>query len=314
MKVYGYYHKRLRGEPTTVEDLVPTVPGNTNPQEWPQCGAWKIKTKSGWAPFQVFATIAGNQSVTDWSDSCSIHGVLAGKTLDDLTLCERWLTGTIEAVSKSDWQHYAEKGVWPGELEQPTIGHNSGAVIDRAPGATIEERAWMASNPVKDEPGANQASNRQDRLRKLREELDEERMALVRPHLDAQREINARYNPIIEDLKACEKELAKHREAWMKAEAEKRRQAAEAAQKAAEAAGVTAQVIIAPIKVGGQVGNRKGLRKVTRYVIKDLGAVLSNESVRNHPDVAAAVLKVATALAKAGAAVPGLETVTEEVA
>ena len=130
-----------------------------------------------------------------------------------------------------------------------------------------------------------------------------------------------------------EAKLKAESEAKARAEAEaKRKLAEEAARKAREVAEAAKAEAAArnlppppepvdvplpldePVKIqaGGQRGRKAGLRTVTKYIVTDYAAALAH--VKDHPDVRAAVEKVAAAQAKAGASVPGIETQTEQVA
>lgn len=323
--LYGFYTKRLKKIPTSADDVLCTIPANPNPQEWPQAGLWRIKQRDRWAPFQIYAVDGTESAVREWSDGCEIRGAIDGTILTELSLCERWLTGAIAVVSKEEWQRYhvgERKGLWDGELSSDGaaigIGHNSassGNLLEQAKEAIAFQREWLTKVGVVDVKTGNEAANREDRIVKLRQALDDERKELVEPHLKAQREINGAYNPVIDALKTVTKELATARETWQRAEAKKAREIAEAAERAAreeaakvgtpEAEIVIPKVIAAPILLGGQDGKRKGVRKApASWVITDFEKVLAQ--VKTHPEVQAAVLKAATALARAGAQIDGL--------
>ena len=86
--------------------------------------------------------------------------------------------------------------------------------------------------------------------------------------------------------------------------------------KPAAPAVVEAPVFVAPepvrIQSGGQRGRKASLRTLTKYELSDYAAALAH--VREHPDVVAAVEKVAFAQARAGATVPGVRSYEEKVA
>jgi ATPase subunit of ABC transporter with duplicated ATPase domains len=179
-----------------------------------------------------------------------------------------------------------------------------------------------------------------------------DREAKVRPHLDAQKAINAEFKPLVDGAKAdadtirgaLSKYLAAE-EAKARAEAERkareenerrmaehRRQQEEAARAHAEAMAkaaaekaaeppppppvVESPVFVSPepvkMQAGGQRGKKASLRTITRYEVTDYAVALAH--VQHHPDVQAAVEKVAFAQARAGAQVPGVRSFEEKVA
>ena len=69
-----------------------------------------------------------------------------------------------------------------------------------------------------------------------------------------------------------------------------------------------------PVKIqaGGQRGRKTGLREVTRYIVTDHGKALA--FFAESEDVRELIAKLAERASKAGVAVPGVETNSEEVA
>jgi hypothetical protein len=255
-----------------------------------------------------------------------------------------WTFCADKPVSKNDAKHAFEHGTWPGDA--PEIGHNSG---DLSLAEQIAEYAamaltWLKNSGVKDQVSADKAANYRAKLNQLKKDADDARTTEKAPHLSAAKAVDDKWRaPIAEATKAAEDIRAAltafmvAEERRLKAEAEARRKAEEE-RVAKERARIEAEraekmrvnpiaaltdqepeLPIAPaeaepvkIQAGGQRGRKTGLKTVTVYEVTDYEAALSH--VKSHPDVIAAVEKVAKAQAKTGAAVPGVEARTEKVA
>ncbi len=255
-----------------------------------------------------------------------------------------WTFCADKPVSKDDAKHAFEHGTWPGDA--PDIGHNSG---DLSLAEHIAEYAamaltWLKKSGVKDQVSADKAANYRAKLNQLKKDADDARTTEKAPHLSAAKAVDDKWRaPIAEATEAAEEIRAAltafmvAEERRLKAEAEARRKAeeervakerarieAERAEKMRvnPIAALTEQepeLPMAPaeaepvkIQAGGQRGRKTGLKTVTVYEVTDYEAALSH--VKSHPDVIAAVEKVAKAQAKTGAAVPGVEARTEKVA
>jgi hypothetical protein len=292
----------------------------------PHPGYYKMRQgKDGpWLPVAIWRK--------DWLLVCRV----AGDMRDPLDV---WTWAAKNPVSKDAAKQAFETGSWPGD-----IGHNSGNVTlaEEIAEARAQAMGWLAKTPISDKVTADMAANYRARLLDLSKKADTERETKVRPHLDAQKSINAEYKPLVDGAKsdadtlrgALSKYLAAE-EAKARAEAERKaqeenarrmaewkRQQEDAAKAAAEARANApppeppAPVFVAPepvkLQAGGQRGKKASLREITRYELTDFAAALAH--VSNHPDIKAAVEKVAFAQARAGAEVPGVRAFTENVA
>lgn len=126
-------------------------------------------------------------------------------------------------ISKADLAHYNASGMWPGEIAPARgIGHNSGGVdltlfeqLDEAITLAVE---YVDKTPVINQITADMSSNHASRVREIKGALDKERMAKVRPHLDAQAAINDEYKPHIARADDAIARVNAPREQWMRAE------------------------------------------------------------------------------------------------
>lgn len=251
-----------------------------------------------------------------------------------------WTFCAGNPVSKTDAQHAFELGRWPAD-----VGDNSGelSLSDEIADACEQALAWLKTNGVTDKTTMDTAANWRAKLQELGKKADKERDDKVRPHLTAQREINAEYKPLVDKADSAARALRDALSRYMAAEeakaraaaaeaarienekraAEWKRQHEEAAKAAAEAKAnepppppIEAPVFVAPepvkLQAGGQRGKKASLREVKRFSISDYAAALAH--AKDHPDVMAAVEKVCFAQARAGATVPGISTTVEQVA
>ena len=255
-----------------------------------------------------------------------------------------WTYCAANPVSQEDAKYAFEHGTWPGDA--PTIGDNA----EKAGVGPLEllldyvetARSWFSKvGKIADQKAVDQAANYAAELSRLKSNADKERDSLVRPHLDAQRDINGQYKPPIDDADKLIKDIKRACDAFLVAEKRRLEDEArakyEAKLKAAEAerarieaerekqmrddpiAALTspepefpvAPLPPEPIKVqaGGQRGRRMGLRKVTEYSVADFDKVYA--WAKDNPRVRDVVEKVAIQAAKAGVAVPGIKA--EEV-
>lgn len=268
--------------------------------------------------------------VAIWTKDGKQIARVADKVRDPLDV---WTYVAKNPVSKEAAKHAFETGTWPGD-----IGHNSGDLtladeINETVGQALE---WLKSSGVKDKTTMDMAANYRAKLLDLAKKADAERDGKVRPHLDAQREINAEYKPLVDSAKTAADTVRNALSKYMAAEEEKARKAAEekaraenerrmaefkrqqeeAARNATPAPEPELPAMVAPepvkLQAGGQRGKKASLREVTRYQLDDYAAALA--AVKDHAEVIAAVEKVAFAQARAGAKVPGVSSFIEKVA
>lgn len=291
----------------------------------PQPGYYKARKGKGgpWQPVAIW-----------YKQDGELIARMGGETADPNAI---WTWCASNPVSKEDAKHAFEYGSFPGE-----IGHNSGDMSLAAEIVDAADRAfkWVESTEIANKVGADTCANMRQRLLDLAKQADKERDEKKRPHLEAGRKIDAEYKPLVEQATQAANALRDELTKWMRAEEAKARAAAEAARKAEQeriakeqaerAAKMAADPIAAltepepepelpmsipeppRVQAGGQAGRKAGLRTVVRYEIEDYAAALAH--VKDHKDVIAAVEKACTAMAKAGATVPGVKRIEEKVA
>lgn len=273
--------------------------------------------------------------VAIWNKDGALVARVASEMKDPATIWT-WCAGN--PVSKDAAKVAFETGNWPGDI---MIGHNSGglSLAEEIEQASDMALSWLNSTGINDKTTADMCANFRARILELKKTAEAEHKAKKAPHLEAGRKIDAEYKPIIDAADEAASTLRTALSRYLAAEEEKARKAAEAAaraenerrmaefakQQAARAATTApdetplpldAPVMAQPepvrVQAGGQRGRKAGLRDVTRYAISDYAAALAH--VQAHPDVRAAVEKVAFAQARTGVAVPGVSSFIEKVA
>lgn len=298
----------------------------------PECGFYRRRDGKGgkWLPVMIRYDEGGKLRCRVGANS-------------DADPHEEWTWCAGNPVSKEDAKHAFDTGSFPGDAPAP-IGDNSGSVtpLDLLRDYLETARAWFKGKAINSQKSLDEAANYAAQITKLKNDADRERDGLVRPHLDAQRDINAKYKPQIEDAEALTKIIKRACDDYMRAEkarleAEQRAKyaaevkAAEDARRAAEAqrAKQMADDPIAaltsaepelpmpppppePVKVqaGGQRGKKMALRTYTIHEVTDYAAALA--WAKDDPKVIEAVTAVCTAAARAGQTVPGITTRQEE--
>jgi hypothetical protein len=309
MDEFQFWRDAVAGKPVVINEGAP------------QSGYYKTRTRKDgpWAPVAIW-TVNGKQVCrvgNEQRDPASVWVFCAG-----------------HPVSKDAAKHAFETGTWPGDA--PEIGHNSGdlSLAEQITEYASMALAWLKKTGIKDKVTADTAANYRAKLNELKKEADNARTTEKAPHMAAAKAVDDKWRvPIAEataaaeDIRAAltqfmvaeEKRLRAEQDAQRKAEEE--RIARERAEKMASdpIAAMTdpePELPVAPepvkVQAGGQRGRRTGLKTVTVYEITDYEAALSH--VKNHPDVVAAVEKVAKAQAKTGAVVPGVAAKQEKVA
>lgn len=297
----------------------------------PQPGYYRLRAIRGgdWLPVVI------------WEKDGQLVARVASDMRDPLAI---WTHCGGNAVAKDPCMTAFRTGHWPGDA--PEIGSNSGdlSLAEQIRDYAANALAWLRKAGITDSVSKDKAANMRAKLIDLRKTADAERDAKKRPHDEASRAVQAEYKPLIDEADAAAEEIRgaltaymreedrrekarrdeEHRKAQEAAAAERARIEKERAEKLARdpIAALTdpePEFPEAPpppeevkIRAGGQRGRATGLRTVTNYVVADYAATLAH--VKDHPDVVAAVEKVARAQAKAGASVPGVEARTEKVA
>lgn len=237
------------------------------------------------------------------------------------------------------------------------IGHNSLAnqqTADAAINLTHEAQelsrvvdAWVAKVPeIATEAEAQDARDLLAKLTARGKSAEDARKAEKQPHLDAAREVDARYEPIKTLLAACAAPIKRLLEGWLRKERE--RQAAEAAAARAEAERLAADAAkaasaqrsiadtaaaqvatqraeaaaaearlaeAAKTQVASAVGGARAATLRRTWFAKLVSVPLACRRYGNHPDVIAVLEKLASAdvrAAKGKISIPGFEVQYKE--
>jgi len=288
------------------------------------------------------------QPVAIWRKDGHLVCRVAGEMVDPLSV---WTWCADKPVSKDAAKQAFETGAWPGDV---AIGHNSGdmSLADEIRSAAETALGWLSASGIRDKVTNDIAANHKAKIWDLHKRAKAEAKDKKAPYEKICDEIDDEYTPLITESKAVYDTIGNALTAYMTAEQDKARKAAaeaarienekrmaeyqrqqEEARKAHEAAiaaskearaneppppppVVEVPVFVAPaeikVQAGGQRGKKVSLRETTRYRLSDYAAALAH--VKDHPDVIAAVEKVACAQARAGATVPGVESFIERKA
>lgn len=222
---YHYWTRRLAGE---------KIMGSVDS---PQFGFFKSKQRDkSFLPLAIFA------------DGDGIMGVVGiganARVLRDDKLNHEWNFANSHVISEETYRHYEAHGEWPNS-DPTTAKQQREAGKAKAAEPKEDARSPLFSQiaearegakvyaKIEDDTTAAKAQELRSNLTTLAGKLDKEREALVRPHVDAQRDINGEFNPTIKAAKEDADKIRASLSAW---ETEKRRVAALAAEKAAKAA------------------------------------------------------------------------------
>jgi hypothetical protein len=347
MSIYDYWLAALAGKkPAMVVDD-------------PQPGFYRKKNGKGreanFVPVAVFPlgdTYVGRVGV----EGAGIQYDVTGDKLNELW---SWIAGN--PISEESYRAVAERGEPWSDAHDPSKNKPEGksitqmreenprfdkdlettfAMIDageraladlpenRLPREIAEAKAGVSQyERIDSDTMAGQALSLKNTITSLAGELDKHREALVRPHIDAQREVNERLNPIIKDAKASAAALLRSMGIW---EDEKRAAARLAQETADKAAREHAEAVrkaemsdteappppspVLPntpapsVQVAAAVG-RKASVKVKQFVVS-IDEDKAFAMFKGNSELSALLLALAQKAIDAGMPVPG--AITEE--
>jgi hypothetical protein len=212
-------------------------------------------------------------------------------------------------VTEESYRAWLTTGVWHDDVPEADVDPNAPphvVVKETIADLLRQAEAWLAEigGEVKTQEQADKAANFADRFHELAKESETKREVEKKPHLDAGREIDARWKEITDAGKSAKKWANGLTDAFLKAE--RARKLAEAA-RAAEAGEAVRD---ADVKVrAGTRGRGTGLRKSEQPHVTDMTALI--EHYRNdarfwkRPMVCAELGALANLDTKAGGTVPG---------
>ncbi len=225
-----------------------------------------------------------------------------------------WLACARHPVAEADYRTACETGTWPGDAAAtPAAASNNpppdaASLAQRIAEATSAAAAWLDGRKIISQADADKCEKLANDLTKLAKDGDTERDREVRPHLEAQREVNGRWKPIIDAAQAQVRAIKAALTPYLNARAAEKREAA------AKAVAAGAEPVRADTKAttSGLSGRRVSMRTRRVAVINDYDAALA--FFKDHPDIKALVQKLADKVASIEGKVPGVEIKTEQVA
>lgn len=252
----------------------------------------------------------------------------------DPAFCER-VFSRAKAVSVEDYWHRINSGSWPDEVRVPApkpaaapadeITANPDnphadqrnstddlVIKDQIAELLREEAAWikLIGGAITTQDQADRQVGFRDAFLALQSSAEKARTAEKKPHLDAGRDVDKRWKPVVDKAN------------WAKIDAEARPQAflkAERARLLAEAtAAAAADQPVRDLKVkAGTSGRGIALKEPKQIVIvEDLAALRTHMATLDgfwlDRDVAAAVTRLALAQMRSGVGVPGARLGTEQ--
>lgn len=275
--------------------------------------------------------------VAYWRDQAgNLVCTVDGKVIDEDKAIERWPYCVKNPISHDWFTIVSDGGAWPDidsvvDEQIAAPGHNNGPTDEaeilreqiEAATAGISEYANITS----DEQSAKAQSLRA-RLNELSGKADKIREAEKKPHLEAGRAIDAKFQPLVKKAKAGADAVAKAMSTWenekarVAREAEAKRQAAireqeEAAWKAAEAGKPAPKPVelpptpesVAATPIKGAYGRAASVKIVKVASVVDQDAAYA--AMRTHPELVDLIAKLAQRAVNAGHEIPGVN-VSEE--
>jgi hypothetical protein len=282
-------------------------------------------------PMQGFYRV-GDDAVAIWHDAGEVLALRAGRPT---SASEIWTWACRKPISHSLYTDVMAGGQWPEKIDaevaaakpaEPAIGHNSGLpheeVLDELAAIEAAFAAWLKSiGSISTEEHDAKAETFKSRLGALQKKADGIRDGQKRPHLEAGREIDALWKPIVNRADEAKRTVGAaatpYRQAREAARLKAEREAREAADKAAReaaAAGLPPEPPAAPAEPPRPV--KTGLRTVKTLVLSDPTAAVT-EILRIAPDqrdILDAIRVAARRLIEAGTPVPGASIITERKA
>lgn len=298
MATYQYWMAALKGNFGPVHD------GH------PQPGFYKKKADKN-----------GNwNAVAIWMEGDTTLAVEAGKTVDANDI---WTWVCEKPITEEVYRRVERGEDWPDAIES-MIGDNN-PPADEAEADEVENACKAAleaaKHPITNQTEADRLGNHRDRLAKLYTAKEKERKDEKEPHLEAGRQVDAKFKPILAKVEEAGKTVKATLTKWLvaeqariNAEAAAKAKADEAARQAAIAANkpppepAPVQEVARP-KVGTS-GRATALRTFKSARITDYAKAL--EAVANNQEIRELVQTLADRAARADMALPGCEIISEQ--
>ncbi|HWV44076.1 MAG TPA: hypothetical protein VN004_20805 [Pseudorhodoplanes sp.] len=300
MDRYAYWRAALRGERP-----------EANPDN-PQDGYYRVRDRKG-GPLVPVAV---------WFENDRQLCVIGGKLVDETTACERWPYFADKPISHEVYTAVADRGEnWPdiddtvADQQRAGIGGNNPPEDEAIILQEQIEAAAAGANAyakITDDATLAKAQTLRSRLLELSRTADKRREDLKRPHMEAGKAVDAKWQPLVKMAKSFADSIAAAMNAWetekLRREREEQRKAEEAARKAAEAgrpAPVAPAPPPAPAPIKGAAGRAASVKLVRIATVTDQDAVY--RYMRDRPEVVELLAKLAQRAVDAGRDVPGVK-------
>lgn len=266
----------------------------------PQPGFYRLKRGAGWQPIAI------------WRDGPVIVSMIAEREIDPAQV---WPACARHPVDEIAYNHAIETGLWPGALSAaPAIGDNmppadpAEALRSSIAEAVAQAQAWLKGRQIVSQADADRIEAYVANISAAQKDAEAQHKVEKAPHLEAGRKVDAAWRPAIEAATNAIRMLKSALTPFLNARAaEKKAQASKAIAGGAEPVRSDLRAT-----TSGSHGRKVSLRTVRRGVIKNYPEAL--QFFAEHPEVRALVQKLADKVAAVGGTVPGVETVTEQVA
>jgi hypothetical protein len=298
MSDYTYWQNALKGEFGPVHD------GDAQP------GFWRKRTSRA-GPFVPVAI---------WEADGKMVALVDGKESDP---AELW-TYVCRYPILEEWYHSRlATGKWPDEdagVAESLIGDNNPPQdeADTLKGQIEAASANVAEYAeINDDETASKAQSARSRLLELSREADTKRETAKKPHFDAAKAVDARWQPLVKMAKAAADALAAAIGGHETRKLIARRKAEDDAKKAAEKAAAKAPKGAPPpqpapspppaevsMTVRGAYG-RAGTKKMVKVAVVD-DQDKAYEGLKRHPDLIEFIRVLAQRAVEAGVTVPGV--------
>lgn len=307
MEDYDFWRRALAGE---------EVGGGTLPihEDEPCSGFYRKRTgkAAGYVPVAIWRAAGGGLA-------CLMDG-------REVNPVDVWTYCCTHPISEQHYRDRIATGKWYDEddavtasLSPPPAGHNQADKVDSLKDQIESALKGVGGySDVTDDATAAKAQSLRSRLLELHRDADKERDALKRPHLEAERAVDAEWMPLVKSAKvgadAIKKALDAHETAKFKAEqARLYAQHLKDAEEAAKHAPIGAEPepapqpvpapVAAPIK--GAYGRAAPVKVVKIAIVKDQDAAYL--ALKSQPELAALIQKLAQKMVDAGFSVTGVE-------
>ena len=304
MTQYQYWTEALSGNFGAVHD------GH------PQCGFFKRRVNKG-GDFNAIAI---------WEEADG--KIVAAETKIDMSVKmvsadEIWTWVCRSPISEADYRRIERGEGWPDAIEQ-LIGHNN-PPSDEAKSDEIQSAIDAAlaqlEKPIVSQTDCDLIANHRDRLSRLWTAQEKQRKEEKQPHIDAGKDVDDLFNPVLGKIKDAGEKLKSALTKWMIAEKKKaddlaleqRKRDDEARRIAVQNNQPEPEIVAAPEPLkpkAGTVGRTIALRTFKSAVIIDYAMALV--AVANNTEIKELVQTLADRAARADIALAGCEIKSEQ--